>query len=77
MMNIREYFDNMIHDNMTEEDWDEIYETEQTLYQISEEDPDDFENFCHENGIDLTATVTVCGVETPVVTLWGWDMCGD
>lgn len=76
-MTIREYFDNMIHDNMTEEDWTEISEIEETMYACYEDDFDDFSMWAIENGIDLDATETVLGEAVPVLTLWAWDMCGD
>ena len=68
-MTIREYID-----ALDEEERDEVA---YTLYQISQDDPEDFELWCHENGIDLTATELVGREEIPVVVLWGWDMCGD
>lgn len=76
-MTIREYFDNMIHDNMTEEDWTEISEIEETMFAIYEDDFDDFSMWAIENGIDLDATEIVLGEAVPVLTLWAWDMCGD
>ena len=76
-MTIREYFDNMIHDNMTEEDWDEISETEETVFNCYEDDFEDFSLWAIENGIDLDATETVLGEAVPVLTLWAYDMCGD
>ena len=76
-MTIREYFDNMIHDNMTEEDWDEISETEETMFAIYEDDFEDFSMWAIENGIDLEATEMVLGEAVPVLTLWAYDMCGD
>ena len=76
-MTIREYFDNMIHDNMTEEDWDELYETEETLFHCYEDDFEDFAMWAIENGIDLDATEIVLGATVPVLTLWAYDMCGD
>jgi hypothetical protein len=76
-MTIREYFDNMIHDNMTEEDWDEISEYEETLFHCYEDDYDDFCMWAIENGIDVEATETVLGEAVPVLTLWAYDMCGD
>lgn len=76
-MTIREYFDNMIHDNMTEEDWDEIAEYEETLFNCYEDDFEDFSMWAIENGIDLDATETVLGEAVPVLTLWAYDMCGD
>ncbi len=69
MMNIREYIE-----SLDEEERDEIA---YTMYQISQDDPLDFECYCIENGIDLTATEMVGREEIPVVVLWGWDMCGD
>lgn len=76
-MTIREYFDNMITDNMTEEDWEEIADLEATMYAIYEDDFDDFTMWAIENGIDLDATETVLGEEVRVLTLWAYDMCGD
>lgn len=76
-MTIREYFDNMIHDNMTEEDWDEISETEETVFNCYEDDFEDFSMWAIENGIDLDATEIVLGEAIPVLTLWAYDMCGD
>lgn len=76
-MTIREYFDNMITDNMTEEDWEEISDLEATMYAIYEDDFDDFTMWAVENGIDLDATKTVLGEEVRVLTLWAYDMCGD
>lgn len=76
-MTIREYFDNMIHDNMTEEDWDELWEIEDTLFHCYEDDFEDFATWAIENGIDLDATETVLGAAVPVLTLWAYDMCGD
>jgi len=76
-MTIREYFNNMIHDNMTEEDWTEISEIEETMFNCYEDDFEDFSMWAIENGIDLDATETVLGEAVPVLTLWAWDMCGD
>lgn len=76
-MTIREYFDNMIHQNMTEEDWNEIFEMEETMFHCYEDDYDDFCMWALENGIDLTATETVLSDEILVLTAWAWDMCGD
>lgn len=76
-MTIREYFDNMIHDNMTEEDWTEISEIEETVFNCYEDDFEDFSVWAIENGIDLDATETVLGEAVPVLTLWAYDMCGD
>lgn len=76
-MTIREYFDNMIHDNMTEEDWTEISEIEETVFNCYEDDFEDFSMWAIENGIDLDATETVLGEAVPVLTLWAYDMCGD
>lgn len=76
-MTIREYFDNMITDNMTEEDWEEIWETEDTMFACYEDDYEDFCIWAIENGIDLTATQTVLGEEVLVLTLWAYDHCED
>ena len=74
-MTIREYFDNMITDNMAEEDWDEIWETEETIYHCYEDDYDDFCMWAIENGIDPTARDPHTGEYVTVE--WAWDMCGD
>lgn len=66
-MTIREYFE-----TLEEEDRDEM---EYTMYQISQDDPEDFECWCHENGIDMEAIDPVLGEY--VTVLWTWDMCGD
>lgn len=76
-MTIREYFDNMITDNMSEEDWEEIWETEDTMFACYEDDYEDFCIWAIENGIDLTATQTVLGEEVLVLTLWAYDHCED
>ena len=68
-MTIREYID-----TIDEEERDEIA---YTLYQISQDDPEDFECWALENGIDLTATEEVFGQAVSVLTLWSYDMCGD
>lgn len=66
-MTIREYID-----TIDEEERDEIA---YTLYQISQDDPEDFESWALENGIDLTARDPQTGEYVTVE--WGWDMCGD
>ena len=72
MMNIREYFDNLYNLTNTEYEFDEIVELEYAVYEMDE---DDFEIYCSEHNIDLTARDERTG--ELVVTLWGWDMCGD
>ena len=66
-MTIREYFE-----TLTEEDREA---TEMMMYITSQEDPEDFESWALENGIDLDATDPVSGEY--VTVLWSWDMCGD
>ena len=73
MMNIREYFENLYTlAGLDDDKFDEVVELENEVYEMDE---DDFESFCHENGINLTARDERTG--ELVVTLWGWDMCGD
>lgn len=72
MMNIREYFDNLRNLTTTDEEFDNVLELENTVYEMDDEE---FETYCHENGIDLTALDDRTG--ELVVTLWGWDMCGE
>ena len=66
MMNIREYLE-----TIDEEERDEIAET---LYQISQDDEEDFEMWCIENGIDMTATDEDGEY---ILAQWQMDMCGD
>lgn len=68
-MTIREYFDSL------ELDLDELMDYEATLYACSQDDPEDFESWALENGIDLTARDE--DMNEYVLTLWQWDMCGD
>lgn len=72
MMNIREYFDNLRNLTTNEEEFDNVLELENIVYEM---DDDDFETYCHENGIDLIARDERTG--ELVITLWGWDMCGE
>ena len=74
MMNINEYFDNLIFNSRDEEEMDEIMEIERAMYHVLEDNELDFENWAHEEGIDLTAKKVVLGQEIPVLTLWCWDM---
>ena len=72
MKNIREYFDNLRNLTTTEEEFDNVLELENTVYEM---DDDDFETYCSEHDIDLTARDERTG--ELVLTLWGWDMCGE
>ena len=72
MMNIREYFDNLRNLTTNEEEFDNVLELENTVYEMDDEE---FETYCYENGIDLTVRDDRTG--ELVVTLWGWDMCGE
>lgn len=72
MMNIREYFENLRNLTVNEEEFDNVLELENIVYEMDDEE---FESYCHENGIDLTARDDRTG--ELVVTLWGWDMCGE
>ena len=75
MMNIREYFDKMMTEALTDEEMDEVIELENTMFHCMEDDELDFESWAHENGIDLNARDALTGEF--VLTLWCWDMCGD
>lgn len=72
MMNIREYFDNLRNLTTNDEEFDNVLELENTVYEMDDEE---FETYCRENGIDLTVRDDRTG--ELVVTLWGWDMCGE
>ena len=73
MKNIREYFHDLyLQAGMDEDKFDEVIELENTVYEMDDEE---FETYCHNNGIDLTARDERTG--ELVVTLWGWDMCGE
>lgn len=72
MMNIREYFDNLRNLTTTEEEFDNVLELENTVYEMDDEE---FESYCDENGIDLTVRDDRTG--ELVVTLWSWDMCDE
>lgn len=72
MMNIREYFDNLRNLTTNEEEFDNVLELENTVYEMDDEE---FESYCRDNDIDLTVRDNRTG--ELVVTLWCWDMCGD
>ena len=74
MMNIQEYFKNLILNARDDEEMEEAIEIEMIMYRVLEENELDFENWAHEEGIDLTAKKIVLGKEIPVLTLWCWDM---
>lgn len=76
MMNIQEYFKNLMLNARDDEEMDEVTEIETVMYRVLEENELDFENWAHEEGIDLTAKKMVLGQEIPVLTLWCWDMEG-
>ena len=69
-MNIREYFDNLRKDALTDEEFDKVSEYE---YEVYEMDEDEFGAWAVAHDIDLTAVQMVGGHEVKVVTLWGWD----
>ena len=72
MKNIREHFENLRNLTTNEEELDNILELENIVYEMDDEE---FESYCHENDIDLTVRDERTG--ELVVTLWGWDMCGE
>ena len=74
MMNIQEYFKNLMLNARDDEEMEEAIEIELIMYRVLEENELDFENWAHEEGIDLTAKKIVLGEEIPVLTLWCWDM---
>ena len=74
MMNIQEYFKNLMLNARDDEEMEEAIEIELIMYRVLEENELDFENWAHEEGIDLTAKKMVLGEEIPVLTLWCWDM---
>ena len=74
MMNIQEYFKNLMLNARDDEEMEEAIEIELIMYRVLEENELDFENWAREEGIDLTAKKMVLGQEIPVLTLWCWDM---
>ena len=73
-MNIREYFDTLRMEAKTEEEFDNVCETEYEVYEWSCDDESDlFMNWVKANNIDLTATEMVGKHEVKVLTLWAWD----
>lgn len=74
MMNIQEYFKNLMLNARDDEEMEEAIEIEMIMYRVLEENELDFENWAHEEGIDLNAKKMVLGQEIPVLTLWCWDM---
>jgi hypothetical protein len=73
MMNIREYFENLYKlAGLDDGKFDEVSELENEVYEMDDED---FETWAQVNNIDLSARDERTG--ELVVTLWGWDMCGD
>lgn len=78
MLNIREYFDNLYKNTNTDEEWDNVMEYENSVYEMANNvDSDDFNNWLITNNIDTEATEMVYNRPVKVLTLWGWDMCGD
>ena len=78
MLNIREYFDNLYKNTNTDEEWDNVMEYENSVYEMANNvDSDDFNNWLIVNNIDTEATEMVYNRPVKVLTLWGWDMCGD
>lgn len=73
-MTIREYFDSMIS-AATFEELDAIWEMQENLYELYEDDYDAFEAWAAEQDIDLTVVDERIGVL--VLTTWAWDMCGE
>lgn len=73
MMNIREYFENL----MNEMGMDEAMDFEQEVFEWYCNDDERFDKLMEENNIDLKAVKKVLGNVETVLTLWVWDMCGD
>ena len=77
MMNIREYFDTLRMNAQTEEEFDNVCETEYEVYEwYCDDDSDLFDKWVEANEIDLTATEMVGYVDkhkVKVITLWAWD----
>lgn len=73
MMNIREYFENL----MNEMGMDEAMDFEQEVFEWYCNDDERFDKLMEENNIDLNAVEVVLGGVETVLTLWVWDMCGD
>jgi len=72
-MNIREYFEELYKQaGLNEDEFDKVLELEQEVYEMDDES---FERWAIENDIDLTARDE--HMQELIVTLWGWDMCGD
>ena len=74
MMNINEYFDNLFSNARDDEEFDEVLEIERVMYRVLDTNWLDFENWAHEEGIDLTARRMVGNHEELELTIWGWDM---
>lgn len=72
MMNIREFFQNLYENAQDDFQFDEVVSYENNVYEMDDED---FETWAQMNDVDLTARDERTG--ELVVTLWGWDMCGD
>lgn len=60
-------------DNIAMEDFDKYIEEDDKLWELYEQEDDEFFKYCKEKGIDLTATKIVSGQSIEVLTLWVWD----
>ena len=67
-MTINEYLD-----NIAMEDFDKYIEEDDKLWELYEQEDDEFFKYCEEKGIDLTATKIVLGQPIEELTLWVWD----
>ena len=73
-MTIREYFETLFASASLEE-LNTIYEVQDTIYAMYEDDYDAFVNWANEHDIDLDVMDEQLGVS--VLTTWVWDACGE
>jgi len=77
MMNIREYFDTLRMNAKTEEEFDNVCDTEYEVYEwYCDDETDLFDAWVKANNIDLDATEMIGYTkkhEVKVITLWAWD----
>lgn len=67
MMNIREYFNNLYDDAITDMDFEKVSDYEYSVYNMEEED---FEEWANSHNIDLTA-IGAHGIT--ILQYWTWD----
>lgn len=73
-MTIREYFETLFSSASLEE-LNAIYEMQDTVYAMYEDDYDAFVSWANEHDIDLDAMDEQLGVS--VLITWAWDACGE